>query len=303
MRIEKELVDARAIVKDVSESMRPLALSKGINYNVTLHDEALFMNGDAMRLQQVVTNLLQNAIKFTAAGGSVGIEIRYGGDSASIIVHDSGVGIAPEFLPNIFDRFSQADASTRRTYAGLGLGLTIVSTIVELHGGRISVKSEGLNKGAEFVVTLPLAEEFYRNGEPAPASAGVRGTKLDGVRILLVDDDMESLIPLQIFLERQGARVTCEGGAADALNRLAADEFDVLVSDIGMPEIDGYELVRRVRMLNGKNSAVAAIAVTAFAAPEHRVQAFAAGFNAHISKPMDFEELLATIRKTHEQKS
>src|SRR4029079_7385291 len=186
--------------------------------------------GDAVRLQQVIINLLQNAIKFTSAEGRVELNWQRRGFEVVVSVVDTGIGIDPEFLPLIFDPFSQEDASTRRNNTGLGLGLTIVRNIVELHGGTVTASSDGAGHGAIFAVSLPLSAEFYREAPvelPAPPVSGIDGS-LDGVKILLVDDDEDGLTPLRLMFEREKANVTCSSSAAEALENLRAKDFHIL---------------------------------------------------------------------------
>ena len=295
MRIEKQLVDLAAVVHDAAETMRPLAASGNVRFSADEAPEPIFIEGDTVRLRQVFTNLLQNAIKFTPAGGTVTIEIG-GGDSAVVTVRDSGVGIEPEFLPHIFDRFSQADASTRRAFAGLGLGLTIVKTIVDLHGGNITVDSEGADRGAAFTVRLPFARTILRGSLHAADETSNPHSQLAGIRILVVDDDAESLIPLQTFLSHEGAIVTAAASADESLEFLESGNFDLLISDIGMPGKDGYEMVRALRASTFGNKSIPAIALTAYASNDDRDRALDAGYQSHLPKPLDFDDLFREIK-------
>lgn len=297
MRIETELVDLMSIVRTVSETIQPLADSKGVAYSFSCSDDAVFLTADAVRMQQVVSNLLQNSIKFTPAGGSIEILVQRTEKEAVLRVKDTGVGIEADLLPHIFDRFRQADASARRNFTGLGLGLTIVRNIVELHGGTIDVESEGKDKGSVFTLRLPLAAEFYQALDAREARPKASKGMLTGKTILVVDDDAENLVPLKIFLENENASVTSAGNAKEALEHLAQQEFNLLITDIGMPEIDGYELVSRVRADNGRNAALKTIALTAYASLDDRQRALDSGFNAHLAKPVNFDELLATIER------
>jgi PAS domain S-box-containing protein len=297
MRIETELVDLVSVVETVSEAIRPLAEAKDISYTFACADEAVFLTADSVRMQQVISNLLQNSIKFTPAGGRVNVTIERVESNAILSVEDTGVGIEAELLPFIFDRFRQADASAKRNFTGLGLGLTIVRNIVELHGGSVDVQSGGKDKGSTFILTLPLASDFYQDqGLTAGLHEAAAGS-LAGKTILLVDDDAENLLPLKIFLENEMAEVTPAGNAAEAMRHLAERDYHLMITDIGMPEIDGYELVSRIRANNGRNSALKAIALTAYASVDDRERALTSGFNAHLAKPVNFEELLATIQR------
>ncbi len=297
MKIEKESVDLKTILTEVAESVRPLAMNKEVRFEFHTGDESVFMNGDVVRLQQVITNLLQNAIKFSSANGTVTMSLEKNASSASIRVADNGVGIEPEFLPHIFDRFSQADASTKRSYTGLGLGLTIVRTIVELHGGDISVESEGIGRGSVFKVRLPLSGEAgEKDLDAADQAAVVRTGKLSGKSVLLVDDDADGMKPLQLFLQRHDADVICAMSAAEALEYMAVQDFQILISDIGMPSTDGYELISKIRgSSGGEKSRIAAIALTAYASADDKQKALAAGYQIHLPKPLDYEELLSII--------
>jgi PAS domain S-box-containing protein len=298
MRIEKELIDLTPTLNAVAETIRPLAAAKDVIFLVEGVDEPLYMRGDAVRLQQAVTNLLQNSVKFTPAGGVVTLSYRRSDLTAELTVSDTGAGIAQDFLPHIFDRFSQADLSTKRSNTGLGLGLTIVSNIVDLHGGSITAESDGPGTGAVFKVQLPLEPEYYHQIERSTPHVDVPDCSIDGLRILVVDDDLDSTVPLTILLEREGAEMTGVDTASEALEQLRERDFDLLISDIGMPEMDGYELISIVRSLPGsRNSDVKAIAFTAYASEDDRKKLEDAGFDAHVAKPLDFDELLGVIAR------
>jgi PAS domain S-box-containing protein len=293
MRVEKELIDLKNVIQAAAETVRPLAIAKNLDLDVA-ETGPLMMKGDPVRLQQVITNLLQNAVKFTAPDGGVRLWTEVNGAIAKIVVSDDGVGIEEEFLPHIFDRFSQADASTKRTFNGLGLGLTIVRTIVDLHGGTINAESPGRDLGATFTIELPLDTA----GAPLAATNGTSatGSNVDGLSILLVDDDVENLLPLRIFLEHERAKVVCAGSAEEALEELANQDFHVVISDIAMPANDGYELIAQLRKKNaGRNSNVPAIALTAYASETDRMRALASGYQSHLAKPVDFDQLLTAI--------
>jgi CheY-like chemotaxis protein len=296
MRIETELVDLVSVVETVSETIQPLADAKGVSYRFSCEDEAVFLTADAVRLQQVVSNLLQNSIKFTPAGGSIEISLERTETDAVLNVSDTGVGIDEDLIPHIFDRFRQADASARRSFTGLGLGLTIVRNIIELHNGKVDVRSGGKDKGATFTLTLPLAADFYGNLPVGDQRRKTSKGSLVGKAILLVDDDTENLLPLKIFLENEKADVTSAANALEALEHLADRDFHLMITDIGMPGIDGYELVSRLRADPGaRNSTLKTIALTAYASVDDRERALESGFNAHLAKPVNFDELLTTI--------
>ena len=289
------------VVSTVLDSIRPSAEAKGVSLDVAISVTTETIRGDAGRLQQIIWNLLSNAIKFTPAGGDVFVEVSRQNDRVRLLVRDTGLGIEPEFLPHIFERFRQADSSVTRTHSGIGLGLAIVQHLVELHGGTIEAQSEGPHRGAMFVVSFPLI----------PATSAVRVTvtkpplqipRLAGVRVLVVDDDRDTRELLTEALGESGARVTSADSARRALEVLIADGADVLVSDIGMPEEDGLSLMRRIRSLPGDRGRIPAIALTAYARTEDRLQAIDAGYQMHMTKPVALRELQAGLAKlTSEQ--
>jgi CheY-like chemotaxis protein/two-component sensor histidine kinase len=300
MRVEKELVDLVAAVKTATEGIRPIAAAKNIEFVVNASAEPLLADGDPVRLQQIVSNLVQNAIKFTSENGRIEVSITRSGGNAILEVSDTGIGIEKELQPYIFERFRQGDASTNRGFAGLGLGLTIVRTIVELHGGEITVHSDGKDRGARFTITLPLSEILYSENSNADQDDEQRlpAGELSGIKILLVDDDLDSLKSLQLFLEGQKADVAGAESAAEALKKLSEDRFDIMITDIGMPGVDGFELVAGIRSSdNGNDPNLPAIAVTAYASPGDRERAIAAGFQAHLAKPVNFDEVLSAVKR------
>jgi len=299
MRLELELVDLVPAIQQAAESVRLLASAKAIDLSIAVADEPLYLDGDAVRLQQVFTNLLQNAIKFTAPGGSVSLDWRREDSEVVIDVVDTGIGIEEKFIPFIFDRFSQADASTKRHNTGLGLGLTIVRTIAELHGGSTSVHSDGPGKGSAFTVRLPLSEEYYQlQVLPKIERQNGSGASLAGVNILLVDDDEDGLVPLRMFLEKEKARVTCTLSAGEALSEMNKQDFDILISDIGMPSMDGLELISAVRRETSKpNHTIKAIAYTAYASEDDKAKILSAGYQVHLVKPLDLNELLVIVQE------
>lgn len=297
MRIEPQLVDAVAVAREATETFRPSALNKNLSLEFASDAPSLLVNGDPLRIQQVVANLVQNAIKFTPEQGSVSVSLKRIGNDLEITVLDTGIGIRKEFLPYIFDRFRQADASARRSYSGLGLGLTIVSTIVELHGGTITVDSDGENQGTVFRITLPLAEEFWKNENELAEALPDEQSPVAGATILIVEDDDESVVPLKLYLERQGAKVVSVTSARQAFEKLSEQDFSLIISDIGMPEMNGYDLIANLRSgADARLSSIPAIAMTAFVSPQDRSKALASGFHAHVSKPVDYELLMAVIK-------
>ncbi len=303
MRIEKESVDLVNVFNNAVEILRPAAAQKSISLVSETKESSLIINGDATRFQQIIVNLAQNAVKFTNQGGAVTLSLKRDGDFAGLIVSDNGIGIGKEILPFIFERFQQADSSTKRAYSGLGLGLTIVKNLVELHGGTIEAESAGKNEGATFTVKIPLSREFLEKHSPASQAENISVDRraLSGARILLVDDDVEGLIPLQIFLEKENAEIVTATSAKEALEKLAAQNFHVLITDIGMPISDGYDLIARVRQLQTEQNAfITAIALTAYASTDDRRRALAAGFQKHFAKPVNYDKLLAVIKEIYE---
>jgi CheY-like chemotaxis protein len=252
------------------------------------------VSGDAARLQQIVWNLLSNAIKFTPANGRVNIWLERIGDQAQITVSDTGKGINPEFLPHIFESFRQEDASTTRKFGGLGLGLAIVYSLVEAHGGMIWADSPGEGLGATFTIQLPLL-----NLEPPrsqPSQLPPQELDLTGIRVLAVDDDPDARNLLTALLTQYGADVLTVASAADVLANLESFQPDVLVSDIGMPEVDGYALIRQVRTLPPeKGGQTPAIALTAYAREDDHQKALTSGYHCHITKPLEPEQLVRAV--------
>jgi CheY-like chemotaxis protein len=257
------------------------------------------ITADAERLQQVAWNLLTNAIKFTPAGGVVKVNLSRQGHEIELQVVDTGAGIGPEFLPFVFDRFRQADSTIRRAQGGLGLGLAIARHIVELHGGQITAQSAGVGHGATFVVRIPVTQHTARTSARSllEVSTPIRYPEsLIGLRVLVVDDEPDARELISELLRRGQATVTSAASAAEAFLLLSRDPPDVLISDIGMPEQDGYALLRRVRGLPMEQGGrTPAIALTAYASSEDRKQALLAGYDVHIPKPVDSTELLAVL--------
>jgi CheY-like chemotaxis protein len=285
------------------ESIKPTAKTKDINISTEISAASLSVWGDADRLQQVLWNLLSNAVKFTPPGGEVQINLREKVSSAQISVRDTGQGIAAEFLPFVFDRFSQADATSARKFGGLGLGLSIVRHLVEMHGGTVEAESEGDGRGATLIINLPLLRQSEFENELnffLPSATGVisnvSAQSLKEISLLIVEDDADSRELLTTILKAAGARVAAVGSAAEALEALKVSNPDVLISDIGMPGEDGYSLIRRVREINHNNNQIPAIALTAYAREEDSQKALGAGFQMHFAKPFDQSELISAIR-------
>jgi PAS domain S-box-containing protein len=292
LRLEMRPVDLCAVVTAAIDTVRPTAGAKGIGLNVRADARSTVVSGDPDRLQQVVWNLLTNAIRFTPEGGRIDVRITADEDHAEISVSDTGQGIAPSFLPYVFDRFRQADASATRTHSGLGIGLALVRHLVELHGGTVSAQSDGEGRGATFMVRL--ATEAASSGK-TPVGPAARewqsamaeiAERLPGLHVLVVDDDADARDLLRLAFEQAGARVTTAGSATEALAALAVAKVDALVSDIAMPGTDGYDLIKAVRA-DGRSAAIPAVALTAYARLEDRQRALLAGFQLHVAKPID----------------
>jgi signal transduction histidine kinase len=279
-------------------AVRPAAESKDIALGADVQADAGTIAGDPDRLRQVVCNVLTNAVKFTPAGGRIDVSARRLEPNIVIRVSDTGEGISAEFLPHVFEPFRQGDSSTSRRHGGVGLGLAIARRIVEAHGGRIAVESGGVGRGATFTIELPALAP----PEDAHASdgGGLPGedARLDGVRVLLVDDDEDSRALIEVLLSRRGAAVTSASSADEALRLLEARRPDVFLSDIGMPTVDGYTLIRRVRsMPASRGGRTPSAALTAYARPSDGERALAAGFQAHVMKPVDEGRLISVVAK------
>jgi PAS domain S-box-containing protein len=294
-------MNIHSVIEAALDAVRPALQAKEIRVETAVDEDLKIISGDADRLQQVVWNLLSNAAKYTPNGGCVEIRVTQLNGQTEISVIDSGTGIEPEFLPHVFERFRQADGSTTRTHGGLGLGLAIVRHLVELHGGTISAQNRKDGKsGAIFVVRLPLPSGELRfenlpqvstHPEPnyGPAS-------FEGLHILVVDDDVDTLDLITIELTQHGATVKAVDSGAKALEAFKESNFDVLIADIGMPGIDGYELIRQIRRSEaGKGTRIPAIALTAYARVQDRMRAVIAGYNTHAAKPIETDELLTVV--------
>ena len=301
MRLEARPVDLAQVIEPALDAVRPAADAKEIRVTCAFAGDTGPVTGDPDRLQQVVWNLVINAVKFTPRGGRVDVLTRRAGDDVEIVVTDTGVGIAPDVLPYIFDRFRQADSSSTRPHTGLGLGLALVKHLVELHGGRVTARSAGTGRGATFVVTLPLAHREGRTSPSRvagpPARAATTSTaRLDGVRVLVVDDGREALELAVAVLTAAGALVRVASSASEGFDTLTAWRPDVLVADIEMPGEDGYTLIRRVRALDVEGGGrTPAVALTAYGGVQDRDRAVRAGYDMHVPKPVDPGELTAIV--------
>jgi signal transduction histidine kinase/CheY-like chemotaxis protein len=304
-----DLIDAISAGIDV---VRPTAEARDITFDVQLDSAARRASCDATRIQQVVWNLLSNAIKFTPKGGTIRVTLARERSNLRIMVSDNGQGISPDLLPHIFERFRQADSSTRRTFGGLGLGLSIVKHLTEMHGGTVEAHSAGEGQGSTFTVRLPIKAVLINEPDADPSSVEDRASsavtsdpppmRLDGLHILIVDDEADACRVLQKVLEGVGARVTTAGSANEALTVLAeakekGQKPDVLVSDVGMPHQDGHDLIREVRRRGHDAAELPAVALTAFAHKDDARQATSAGFQIHIPKPVNLYELTAVISR------
>ena len=284
----------RQLVEDVLDVSRIVTGKLRIELRCAFDPRAGSVAGDPARLQQVVWNLLSNAVKFTPCGGRVEVELRREGGQAVVRVGDTGQGIAPEFLPHVFDRFRQADGSTTRQYGGLGLGLAIVRALAELHGGWVVAESDGEGRGSRFIFGLPAAVAAEEDAAPEPEA--VPESDEEGVPVLVVDDSTETLELLETLFTHKGYEVFGAGSAAEAVRRASECRPGLIISDISMPGTDGYALLAELRRVPGLE-AVPAIALTGHAMDEDRTRALAAGFAVHIPKPVDPDELLRVVRR------
>jgi CheY-like chemotaxis protein len=307
LHVTPQPVDLGAVAQGAVDGIRPLAETKHVHLTLSRDRAALEpVSGDAGRLQQVISNLLANAIKFTPEGGRVEVFIERSNEDMEVRVVDTGQGISPDLLPRVFDRFRQADDATTRRHTGLGLGLAIVRQLVELHGGTVQAASEGVGRGATFTVRLPISAGAAEGAQVAPleerrtaaaaASPMPRLPRLDGLRILVVDDSPDGRTLTSLVLTQAGASVKAVASVREALQMIDAERPDVLVSDIGLPDEDGYTLIRQIRLHEAEQGGfLPAVALTGFARAEDRARILAAGFQAHLPKPVEPVELTATI--------
>jgi PAS domain S-box-containing protein len=303
VRLNVEWIDLAAVLYESIETLRSTALAKGVRLETQLDPFAGPISGDPNRLQQVFWNLLSNAIKFTPKDGKVEVLLKHAGTGIDVGIVDTGEGIAPEFIPYVFDRFQQGDASSTRRHGGLGLGLAIVKQLVELHGGSVRAQSVGLGKGTTFTVHLPITAIYsetekeshvpqtaLRENPPLPELS------LANIQVLVVDDEPDARDLVKKLLEIAGATVSTASSAAEAMDRILAERLDVLVCDIGMQEEDGYSFIRHVRATERQEEGILpAIALSAYARTEDRTKAIRAGFQIHLAKPVEPAELLAVV--------
>jgi PAS domain S-box-containing protein len=304
LRLDIREVEPISLIESAIEAVRPAAEAKGVRLQKVIDTGVISIAGDPSRLQQVVWNLLTNAIKFTPKGGRVQIRLERINSHIEIVVADTGSGINSDFLPHVFERFRQADQATTRQHGGLGLGLAIVRHLIELHGGTVQAESTGENQGATFTVKLPVAP-IYQKQSPGervhPAARELLPSfgcpeRLDGLKVLVVDDEADTRELLKVGISQCGAEVTTAASAREALEVIVKDRPEILISDIGMPDEDGYELIKKVRALPAESGgAIPAIALTAYARTEDRMRVLRAGYQMHVPKPVEFAELVAII--------
>ena len=304
LRLDVGAVDLLFVVNAAIDSIRPAADAKGIRLQTTLDPTAGPISGDADRLQQIVWNLLTNAVKFTPRGGRIQVKAQRIDSHVEIVVSDSGVGISKEFLPYVFDRFRQADATSTRIHGGLGLGLSIVRQLVDLHGGSISVESEGEGKGATFTITLPFVGVVSNLKEAEPSHPihsddmiSFEGLpSLQGLKVLVVDDEADTRELIREVLKECGSEVITSRSVAEALEALEQHKPDILISDLGMPDEDGYSLISKIRALPSERGGhIPAAALTAYARAEDRMRVLRSGFQFHLPKPVDSAELVTVV--------
>jgi PAS domain S-box-containing protein len=306
VRLEMQVVDLASILESSVNAVRPAAQAKSIRLEVRRDDGAANVRGAPNRLQQVFWNLLTNAVKFTPKEGEVCVTLAHVNSHLEVRVSDTGEGIDRDFLPHVFERFRQADASTTRRHGGLGLGLSIVRQLVELHGGDVTALSDGAGQGSTFRVVLPPATSTvfapatdtasqHRAATPAAQISVAPTTRLQGVKVLVVDDEPDARSLIERLLHECDATVTTAASANEALEVLAREQPDILISDIGMPKEDGYSLMRRVRKLEGETGRLPAIALTAYARAEDRLKAIEAGYQLHLEKPVEASTLISMV--------
>jgi len=293
LTLNSETVSLMTAINNAVETVRADAEAKDIAVIIRAPAEPLFVNGDLLRLEQIVWNLLTNAVKFTPEGGRVTVRLERENNQAILIVEDTGQGIEASFLPNVFEMFRQGDARASREHTGMGIGLALVQQLVRLHGGSVVAYSAGLGRGTRFTVSLPEKTEKAKRIALAPAPAG---ETLDQLEVLAVDDDEDTTALLRYLLEMNGAKVTTANSGSEALDLAREAHFDVVLSDISMPSMDGFEFVRRLRALPGKED-IRVVALTGFGRKEDVEQAENEGFVAHLTKPFDVEALLQFLSR------
>lgn len=292
LQFEPRPADLNFAVKAALDTVRALAASRNIELSVTLSPAMLVVIGEPVRLQQIAWNLLSNAIKFTEPGGKVTVRTETEGGEARLVVTDTGIGIAPDFLPHVFDRFRQADGSTSRRHGGLGLGLAIADALAKMHGGRLEAQSDGAGTGSTFMLRLELI-----GTENVAAEAAAQQThSLKDLKVLLVEDSEDTLTVLSAMFSREGANVISATSAAEALRWASTNQPDIVISDIGMPDVDGYELLEQLKQMP-KMDGIPAIAISGYASDEDRRKAISVGYLALVPKPIDVDALFALIHE------
>ena len=318
LKLDPRPVELSKVIEGAIDAIRPAAEAKNIQIFTALEINADLVMGEAVRLQQVIWNLLSNAVKFTPNHGRVEVKLKSTGTKLKLTIRDTGEGIDPEFLPYIFERFRQADTSSKRVHGGLGLGLSIVSSLVSMHGGEVQAASDGKGKGATFTITLPVlslsdpegldevspevnAELLTLRGQqqngPGDNNAELHPDLLKGLRVLSVDDQQDTRELITIALARYGAEVKASDSASTALQLIKEWKPHVVVSDIGLPGMDGYDFMRQVRELESDGERIPAIAVTGYAGAVDESKALDAGYEVHLSKPIELNKLVSVIAK------
>ena len=292
LHFEPKPTDLNVIVKAAVDTVRASAAVRNIELSITLYPASLVVMGEPVRLQQIAWNLVSNAIKFTDPGGKVSITTGLNGTQSYLTVVDTGIGIEPEFLPHVFDRFRQADGSTSRRHGGLGLGLAIADALAKLHGGRLEAQSDGVGQGATFTLRVDLAT----SGNVISETVDKKIHSLQGLDVLIVEDSPDTLLLLSTIFRREGATVTTAASASEALQSAVIKRPNIIVSDIGMPETDGYQLLEQLRLVPGLSD-VPAIAISGYASEEDRERALAVGYLALVAKPIDVDTLFTIIQE------
>jgi signal transduction histidine kinase len=291
LHFEPKPTDLNVAVKAAVDTVRTSAAARNIELTMSLWPSSLMVMGEPVRLQQIAWNLVSNAIKFTDPGGKVSVLTQMDGTQAQLSVVDTGIGIAPEFLPHVFDRFRQADGSTSRRHGGLGLGLAIADALAKMHSGRLEAKSAGVSQGSTFTLRLELAPVGHVAVEAVPTKVH----SFEGLDVLIVEDSPDTLLLLGTIFRREGAKVTTAASATEALERAVDRRPHLIISDIGMPDVDGYQLLEQLRILPGFKD-VPAIAISGYASEEDKQRALAAGYIALVPKPVDVDLLFSLIQ-------
>jgi signal transduction histidine kinase len=290
LHFEPQPIDLNTSVKAAVDTVLASAATRSIDLIVRLSPAPIIVMGEPIRLQQIAWNLVSNAIKFTEPGGKVTVVTEQSGSEGQLIVEDTGVGISPEFLPHVFDRFRQADGSTSRLHGGLGLGLAIAHALSKMHGGKLEAESEGGGRGSKFTLRLRLAQQL----QPKPERPRTRRHSLEGITVLIVEDSEDTLLLLKTVFGQAKANILAASTAAEALDLLQESTPNIIVSDIGMPDTDGYELLKRVRAVPGLSD-VPAIAISGYASEEDRKRALSVGYSALVAKPVSVDDLFELI--------